>query len=119
MIERANGSQAALWNRTQERLIAAPLFVPAGFWKRGLGLLSRPPLRPGEGLWMDPAGGIHTWGMRYPIAVLFVGTDGSVLRVLPQVPPWRVALAPRGTRSVAELPVGAPLPTVGDRLELR
>ena len=85
----------------------------------GLGLLALPPLRAGEGVWLSPAASIHTWGMRYPISVFFVDAEGQVLRVLPRVPPWRVALAPRGTRAVAELPVGAPLPEVGDWLELR
>lgn len=111
--------QKALWNRTQNRLLADPLFVPHGFWMRGLGLLIRPPLRNGEGLWLSPSGGIHTWGMRYPIAVLFVNADGKVLRVLPHVPPCRVAFAPHGTRSVAELLVSAPLPKVGDLVEVR
>jgi hypothetical protein len=111
--------EPVLWNRTQNVQIAAPLFVPEGFWARGLGLLVRPPLQAGQGLWLAPAGGIHTWGMRYPIAVVFADANLRVLRVLPRMPPQRVALAPRGTRAVAELSLDALLPRTGDQLEVR
>ena len=73
---------------------------------RLLGLLVRPPLAPGEALWLDPCGGIHTWALRQPIDVLFLDRDLRVLRVAGAVRPWRMVFAPRGTRSVVELPAG-------------
>jgi len=89
------------------RVVARNLYHARSFWDRGLGLLARPRLRSGEGLWLDPGGGIHTWAMRYPIDVLFLDHERVVLRVLRGLPPWRLGWAPRGTRSVVELPAGA------------
>lgn len=68
-----------------------------------MGLLARPPLGQGEALWLDPCGGIHTWGMPYAIDVLFLSCEGVVLRVARDVRPWRMVFAPRRTRSVIEL----------------
>jgi hypothetical protein len=99
--------------------IARHLFCPAHPLLRLLGLLVHPPLREGEALWLDPCGGIHTWGMRYPIDVLFLDRELRVLRVARNIRPWRMALAPRGTRSVVELPPGGAANVVeGERLVL-
>jgi uncharacterized protein len=73
---------------------------------RLFGLLNRAPLEPGEALWLDPCGSVHTWGMRGPIDVVFLDASGDVLGVATGVPPWRVAMAPRGTRSVLETRAG-------------
>jgi len=72
-----------------------------------VGLMTLRSLPPGEGLWIDPCAGVHTLGMRFPIDVVFLDPDLSILRVAEAVPPGRVRLAPRGTRSVLELPARA------------
>jgi uncharacterized membrane protein (UPF0127 family) len=70
-------------------------------------------------LWLDPCGGIHTWGMQYPIDVVFLDRSLRVLAVRRAVPPWRMVFAPRGTRSVVELPAGgAAALSVGDALSI-
>ncbi len=69
------------------------------------GLLGRRELPSGEGLLLRPAGSIHTFFMRFPIDVVFLGGDGEALRVVPEVRPWRTA-ARRGARAVLELPAG-------------
>jgi hypothetical protein len=65
--------------------------------------LSLPALRPGEALWLEPCGSIHTWGMRYSIDVVFLSRDFRVLAIWRDVRPWRIAWAPRGTHSAIEL----------------
>src|SRR5689334_9231432 len=48
---------------------------------RRRGLLGRENLRSGAALILAPCSSIHTWFMRFPIDVLFVGRDGVVLRI--------------------------------------
>jgi uncharacterized protein len=109
-----------LLDAATRRVIAHPLHRPERLLPRVLGLLVHPPLRAGGGLWLDPCGGIHTWGMRYPIDVLFLDRELRVLRVARNVRPWRMVFAPRGTRSVVELPAGAAANVAeGDRLTVR
>jgi uncharacterized membrane protein (UPF0127 family) len=70
------------------------------------GLLGRASLEPDEGIWLQPAGSIHMWFMRFPIDVVFAAADGGVLKLVRGIRPWRVA-ACRGARVALELPAGA------------
>lgn len=90
------------------------------FLARLRGLLGRRELGADEGLLLAPAGGIHTWFMRFPIDVVFLAPDLSVLGMRDAVKPWRM-LGWRGARSVLELPAGTcerRRVRVGDRLSL-
>jgi uncharacterized membrane protein (UPF0127 family) len=69
------------------------------------GLLGRSSLEPGEGILLRPAGSIHTFFMRFPIDVVFCDRDLKVLRVVPDVPPWRMRMARRAKLTI-ELAAG-------------
>jgi uncharacterized membrane protein (UPF0127 family) len=69
------------------------------------GLLGRSGLSSGEGLLLRPAASIHTAFMRFTIDVVFLDRDLRVLKVAPEVVPWRTAGC-RGARAVLELPAG-------------
>jgi uncharacterized protein len=84
------------------------------------GLLGRKQLEAGEGILLRPASSVHTWFMLFPIDVVFLDRDLSVLRVVPRVRPWR-AVWGRGAAAVLELASGecaARGVGVGDRLDL-
>jgi uncharacterized protein len=88
------------------KVLAERLERPRGALPRLLGLLVRTPLAADEALWLDPCGGIHTWGLRQAIDVLFLDREQRVLRAGRDIRPWRLVFAPRGTSSVIELPAG-------------
>ena len=69
------------------------------------GLLGRRGLEQGEGLLLRPAASIHTFFMRFAIDVVFLDAERRVLRVVPDVRPWRTA-AVRKARAVLELAAG-------------
>ena len=82
------------------------------------GLLGRKQLEPGTGLLLRPAPSIQTFFMRFPIDVVFLDRDGRVLKIAPELRPWRAAGC-RGARQVLELPAGEAARrgiTTGDRL---
>jgi hypothetical protein len=58
---------------------------------RRRGLLGRDSLADGHALVLAPCGAVHTFGMRFPIDVLFISADGSVLKVVEQLGAWRMA----------------------------
>lgn len=72
---------------------------------RIVGLLGRRSLAPGEGIWFEPASSIHTAFMRFAIDVIFLDREGVVLRCVPVMRPFRVAVQ-RGARAAVELPAG-------------
>src|SRR6478672_7291847 len=69
------------------------------------GLLGRRGLAQGEGILLEPAGSIHTFFMRFPIDVVFLDREQRVVRVVPNLGPWRTA-GVRKARAVLELAAG-------------
>lgn len=88
---------------------------------RRQGLLGREGLAAGHALVIAPTQGIHTFGMRFPIDVVFADRHGRVVRIADAVPPSRIRLAWRGFAAI-ELPAGACRSAAlrrGDRLEVQ
>jgi|JI8StandDraft_1071087.scaffolds.fasta_scaffold681400_1 uncharacterized membrane protein (UPF0127 family) len=56
-------------------------------------------------LW--PCHGIHTWGMRFAIDVVFLSVSGEVLASHARVAPWQVRRGPKGTFMTLELTAGS------------
>ena len=93
-----------------------------------MGLMGRPSLPAGAGLWLPASNGIHMMFMRFPIDAVFVSkparrrlAHGEVRA--PGLRAWTgVVWLVRGADGVLELPVGtidASGTAVGDRLEIR
>src|SRR5262249_33745512 len=83
-----------------QEVIAA--FEPAA---RRKGLLGRDSFAKGSAMVIAPSNAIHTFWMRFAIDVLFVRRDGTVVKVRPSIPPWRMAAA-LWAYAVIELPAG-------------
>jgi uncharacterized protein len=89
--------------------------------KRRTGLLKHTSLEPGEGLWIAPCEGIHTFRMKFPIDVVFLNRDKKILKVRPNMVRGRISFSLRA-HSVLELPAGTLEKTgtsVGDQLEFK
>ena len=69
------------------------------------GLLGRRELPRGEGLLLRPASSIHMFFMRFPIDAVWLDGNLKVLKVSPEVAPWKLA-ACKGAKGVVELPAG-------------
>lgn len=104
-------------NPARRAVLAPRARVADTAWTRGVGLLGTHDA--GGGLVIEPCSSVHTWFMRYPIDVLFLGADDVVLAAYTPLRPWRMTRWVRGARRVVELEAGAAGATaVGDRLEL-
>ena len=85
----------------------------ASFLARFRGLMGRPSLAPGEGLFLPGTNGIHMFFMRFPIDCLFLGApraDGSreIVGVHERLAPWRGIVSwVRGARGAVEVPAGS------------
>ena len=73
--------------------------------RRLRGLLGMGGLPPGEGIVLRPGWSIHTAFMRFPIDVVYVDADQVVMKVVPNLKPWRASTC-RGARDVVELAAG-------------
>jgi len=92
-------------DRTRQAVLATQADVADTSRKRNVGLLKHSSLPEGEGLWIVPCEGVHTFGMKFPIDVVFLDRRKRVLKVRPDMGPWRVSLC-LPAHSVLELPAG-------------
>jgi len=100
-------------NRTRATELAERVEDADGLWARFMGLMGRPGLDPGAGLWLT-GNGIHMMFMRFPIDAVFLGKPDPasadarpVVSVHPGLKAW-TGLVPlvRGAAGVLELPIG-------------
>jgi uncharacterized protein len=90
--------------RDDGRIIAESVRVADTYFRRLRGLLGRR-LREGEGLVLRPSFSVQTSFMRYPIDVVFLDQDQTVVEISPSLKPWRTASC-RAAREVVELRAG-------------
>lgn len=107
-------------NLTRGRVLADRAEVADTSAKRRTGLLKHAGLAPGEGLWIVPCEGVHTFAMKFPIDVVFLNRKHKILKIRPTMVRSRIALSLLA-HSVLELPAGTLKETGterGDQLEL-
>ena len=94
-------------NETRGTVVAEDVGVADGVWSRFWGLMGRRSLPEGGGLLLRPSSSIHTAFMRFPIDVVFLDRELRVVKVVPEMKPFRVAVAFGGAHSALELNAGA------------
>ena len=106
-------------NLTRKTQLANNAEVAGSGAKRTKGLLGRKNLEPGEGMWIVPCEAVHTFGMRFPIDLVYLDRKHRVKKVRSNVVPWRLS-ACLSAHSILELPSGTideTLTQTGDLLE--
>ena len=87
--------------------------------KRRTGLLKHTSLPEGQGLWIVPCEAVHTFGMNFPIDVIFVNRKRVVVKIREHMPKRRISMCLKA-HGVLELPAGMAAKTgtqPGDQLE--
>ena len=109
-------------NLTRKTVLSYRTFQATSFGDRLRGMIGRPFEQNGFDAMVFPScSSIHTCFMTFPIDVIFLGPENTVLKTCPDCRPWRPAVWCTGARSVIELPEGALAHTgtePGDRLDL-
>ena len=97
---------AALTLRREDgRIVCERVVVADRAHRRMRGLLGRRYIRAGEGMVLRPGWSIHTAFMRFPIDAVFLDADQVVIKIEPEIGPWRT-VSSRGAREVVELAAG-------------
>lgn len=106
-------------NLTRQSVLANSVEVADHGAARNKGLLGRRNLPTGEGLWIVPCEAVHTFGMKFPIDLVYLDRNRKVRKIRSNVPPWRLS-ACLSAHSVIELASGTIRTTQtrpGDTLE--
>lgn len=91
--------------REDGRVVADSVVVADSTLRRLRGLLGKGELPAGQGVLLRPAWSIHTAFMRFPIDVVFLDPDQIVIKIVPNLAPFKTASC-RGAREVVELRAG-------------
>jgi uncharacterized membrane protein (UPF0127 family) len=106
-------------NRTRLTVVGSRVHVAERFWDRLRGFLGRRRPSEGEGLLLRPCAAVHMFGMRFPLDLVFLSDDATVVHVVEALQPWQRTSRITGATAVLEVPVGTLGCTgtkVGDRL---
>jgi uncharacterized membrane protein (UPF0127 family) len=102
-------------------IVADTLELAADSASRNKGLLGRTGLADQAAMIIAPCNAIHTFFMRFTIDVVFVNRQGEVLKLVPNLRPWRVGIS-LGAFAAIELSagsIGRAEIQKGDRLAVR
>jgi uncharacterized membrane protein (UPF0127 family) len=103
MTPSASGPLAAL-NVTRGAVLADHVEWADTSRERKRGLLGRPDLAAGHGLYLVPCKWIHMFRMRFAIDVLFLDSAGVVIALHHSLPPNRLSRLVFRSEGVLELP---------------
>ncbi len=94
-------------NLSKNKIVAERVENAQDMLKRLVGLMFRPSLGSGHGMLISRCAAVHTCFMRFEMDAVFLDKNRKVLRVIPQMRPWRFSPWVWGADSVLELPGGA------------
>ena len=107
-------------NLTKNTLLADRADIADTSATRNKGLLKHTGLAEGEGLWIVPCEGVHSFFMKFAIDVVFINKKHVVTKLRPNMVKSRIAFSVRA-HSTLELPEGMiqkSQTAVGDQLDL-
>jgi uncharacterized protein len=99
-------STVRIWNPIRNTIVVERARVARSHRKRALGLLGQRTLAEGEGLLLLGTRAIHTFGMQFPIDVIYLDAAQRVLAIVLGLPPNRIGPWRWGVASVLELAAG-------------
>jgi uncharacterized membrane protein (UPF0127 family) len=118
-----NAMKGYAFNRSRQTFLATEMCVANTHWTRLRGLMatSVEKFGFGQGLWIIPCHGVHTWAMRFPIDVVYLDDQNVVVHLEENLKPWRFAPVRMEAATVLELPwhtIWDSGTRIGDQIEL-
>ena len=100
--------------------IASDVVIADTFLSRARGLMFRKQMNNFDGMLITPCNSIHTFGMNFPIDVIFLSKTFEVVKVLENLKPYRMTRPYFSASQVLELKSGTINGRLskGDRLEV-
>lgn len=114
-------SSKQLRNVGTGEIIIPRLEIAVTLRQQTVGLIGRRELPADAGLWLHPCSGIHTFGVRFPIDVLFLDREGTIVRAVSRLAPCRICGPVWKAKTVVELPaetLSRFVLSIGTRLEV-
>lgn len=91
-----------LLHKASNQIIADNVIVAKSFTDRFFGLMGKKDLKLNHCLWIKRCNNIHTHFMRFPIDVVFLNKDLTIVAIKMAIKPWRFTLPVLKADSVIE-----------------
>jgi uncharacterized protein len=88
-------------------VLAQNVLIADNLLTRMFGLMFQKSMGTKDGLLIDPCNSIHTFFMRFPIDVIFIGRNGKIVKILRDMKPWRMSWLYFQSSQVLEMNSGA------------
>jgi uncharacterized protein len=92
-----------VFNRTRESFLGLNVRLADTMYGRLRGLLGRIKFAPEDGIWLIPSFGIHTFGMLFPVDLIYIDDANRVIHLVEDLGPFRISPIRPGCASVLEL----------------
>lgn len=93
-----------VYNRTRECFLSLGVTPADTTFARLKGLIGRLKLGFDEGLWIVPSCGVHTFGVLFPLDLIYLDDNNRVIELVEHFPRFRIAPLRAQAASVLELP---------------
>lgn len=93
-----------VYNRTRECFLSLGVTPADTTFARLKGLIGKLKLRIDEGLWVVPSCGVHTFGVLFPLDLIYLDEKHQVVHVIEHFPRFSIAPLRTQASSVLELP---------------
>ncbi|PWI59097.1 hypothetical protein BM613_00315 [Sulfoacidibacillus thermotolerans] len=90
-------------NRRTDSVISTGVYVAHSFWQKFRGLMGTSTLSKDEGMLFPRTHAVHMFFMRYPLLIVYLSTDFTVLQMI-ELNPWEVSPIVWDASWVLELP---------------
>ena len=94
-------------NERNGAIISLNATVATKYFDRMIGLLKKDKLKEGHALWIKPCNSIHTFGMKYPLDIIFLDKCNIVISLRINIKPNRFCVPRLLCHSAIELPAGS------------
>jgi hypothetical protein len=96
-----------IFNQTRKTILADKAVIADSVFKRTAGLLGEKAFVYGQALVLKPCKSVHTYFMSFPIDLVFVDKNNTVVKTVTRLKPFRLSPICLKSRFVIELPIGA------------
>lgn len=93
-----------MWNGIK---ICTQMKEAKSFQDRAIGLMFAHQMQGFDGLMIEPCTSIHTFFMKFPIDVIFLDKNNTVVKIIRDMRPWRLSGIYLKARKVLELKAGS------------
>ncbi len=92
--------------RKEDAVLIPDVDVTASFLERFRGLMFTQSIPDGYGLLIRPCNQIHMMNMKFPLDVIYLSEDGTVLHIDENIRPWQIGKTVKHAVGVVEINAG-------------